>query len=537
MAIGDAVSAGMTVRAAAMTAVQRTTPPDAGVFTGPAVSVNAALVGWNSALTGFGVVGRGAPIGVGVMGMVNPGVPALAGDTGVFGTAQSTGVMGTASLPVAIDAAGGVTGGTGIAGLATAGGVGAHGRAMGGTGIGVVGSSDAGTGIAGFAPGDGVVGQTNGSGAGVRGRANSGTGVGVVGEGLGREGVVGTTVSGFAGVRGESVGAGVLGMSDEWHGVVGISQSDVRGGVLGITDAPKNGVGFGVTGYASAGGTGVVGESRSGPGVVGLSDTDAGVVGTASNNVGVHGSSDRVAGVRGMSQRGAGVIAQSGTGVGLVATAANRTGTAGLFLGNVYISGNLVVAGNKNAAVRRAREKHRLLYCVESPESWLEDFGEARLVNGRARVSIDRGFAATIDARSYHVFVSGYGPEPIFVSKRGRDSFEIRIVPRAGVRVPRSVRCSFRIVARRRAVKARRLQSLQWPSAPRLSAPLPRERSRMRSTGLAGRLPVRPAARARRPARTALKEPAFPRVPRTRTQGAPVSGSKGKRVAGHRRRS
>lgn len=543
MAIGDSVLAGEIVRAAAMTAVQRLTPPDSAVFSGPAISQDAALVGWNSAGTGFGVVGRGAPSGVGVVGRVNPGTPAIAGDTGVFGTAQSTGVMGTASLPVVIDAFGGVTGGTGIAGLATAGGVGAHGRAMGGTGteIGVVGSSDSGTGVAGFAPGDGVVGQTNGSGAGVRGRANSADGVGVVGEGStegagvvgegrGREGVVGRTSSGFAGVRGESVGPGVLGMSDEWHGVVGISQSDVRGGVLGITDAPKNGVGFGVTGYASAGGTGVVGESRSGPGVVGLSDTDAGVLGSASNSVGVYGSSDRVAGVRGTSQRGAGVIAQSGTGVGLVATAANRTGTAGLFLGNVYISGNLVVAGNKNAAVRRASEKHRLLYCVESPESWLEDFGEARLVNGRARVSIDRGFAATIDARSYHVFVSGYGPEPVFVSKRGRDAFEIRIVPRAGVRVPRSLRCSFRIVARRRAVKARRLQPLQWPSAPRLKAPVPREPSRMRSARLGGRLAVRARGPAQRSRRTdALKEPTFPRVPRIRTEGAPSRRRRSKR--------
>jgi hypothetical protein len=361
--------------------------------------------------------------------------------------------------------------------------------------------------------------------------------VGVVGEGLGREGVVGTTLSGFAGVRGESVGPGVLGVSDEWHGVVGISQSEVRGGVLGITDAPKNGVGFGVTGYASAGGTGVVGESNTGPGVVGLSDTDVGVLGSASNNVAVYGSSDRIAGVKGTSQRGVGVIAQSGTGVGLVASASNRqTGTAGIFLGNVYISGNLVVAGNKNAAVRRASEKHRLLYCLESPESWLEDFGEARVVNGRARVSIDRGFAATIDKRSYHVFVSGYGPEHVFVSKRGRDAFEIRIVARDGARVPRLLRCSFRIVARRRAVKARRLQRLQWPSAPALRAQVPREPSRMRSARLRGRLEARATAPTQRPLRTdPLKEPTFPRVPRTRTEGAPSRGRKSKRV-GHRRR-
>ena len=108
--------------------------------------------------------------------------------------------------------------------------------------------------------------------------------------------------------------------------------------------------------------------------------------------------------------------------------------------GNVVIQGNLIVSGIKNAAVPRAGGKHQLLYCLESPESWLEDFGEARLVNGRVRIRIDPGFRNTIDTRSYHVFVSAYGPDPVFVSNRSRNGFEKkRTTSASGLRVSRTL--------------------------------------------------------------------------------------------------
>jgi hypothetical protein len=143
----------------------------------------------------------------------------------------------------------------------------------------------------------------------------------------------------------------------------------------------------------------------------------------APNRIAVYGDGGQ-AGIFDKTQRGIGVVAASDTGFGLWARTRSASNPAGHFQGNVVIQGNLIVSGIRNAAVPRAGGKHQLLYCLESPESWLEDFGEARLVNGRVRIRIDPGFRNTIDTRSYHVFVSAYGPDPVFVSNRSRNGFE-----------------------------------------------------------------------------------------------------------------
>ena len=49
------------------------------------------------------------------------------------------------------------------------------------------------------------------------------------------------------------------------------------------------------------------------------------------------------------------------------------------------------------AAVSHPDGSHRLLYSLESPESWFEDFGEARLVDGKAEVRLDPDFAADLE--------------------------------------------------------------------------------------------------------------------------------------------
>jgi hypothetical protein len=60
---------------------------------------------------------------------------------------------------------------------------------------------------------------------------------------------------------------------------------------------------------------------------------------------------------------------------------------AAAFYGPVIVGGNFtVVGGAKSAAVPHPDGSHRRLYCVESPESWFEDFGEAALVCGEASV-------------------------------------------------------------------------------------------------------------------------------------------------------
>jgi uncharacterized coiled-coil protein SlyX len=121
------------------------------------------------------------------------------------------------------------------------------------------------------------------------------------------------------GVRGVSKAAGVVGESKTWHGVAGFTQSS-SGGVGIYGNGPA--IAIGVLGESTAG-AGVEGRSQSGPGVFGQSSA-AGVWGKSSNWHGVAGesaSSSGGAGVYGKGQR------------------------AGLFEGNVDITGNLTIQG------------------------------------------------------------------------------------------------------------------------------------------------------------------------------------------------
>jgi hypothetical protein len=99
----------------------------------------------------------------------------------------------------------------------------------------------------------------------------------------------------------------------------------------------------------------------------------------------------------------------------------------------------------------------RLLYCMESIISVFEDFGRARLANGRARVEIDPLFAETVDTGSYLVFVTPRSAtaKPLAVVARdsrgfnvqeagggtGSYDFDYRVVaPRKGLTPPHPIR-------------------------------------------------------------------------------------------------
>jgi hypothetical protein len=120
------------------------------------------------------------------------------------------------------------------------------------------------------------------------------------------------------GIHGVSKAAGVVGESKTWHGVAGFSQSTTGGvGTYG------NGVaGIGVLGESTAW-AGVEGRSQSGPGVFGQSSA-----------AGVWGKSTAWHGVAGESQSSSGGAGVYGKGQ-----------RAGLFEGNVDITGNLTIQG------------------------------------------------------------------------------------------------------------------------------------------------------------------------------------------------
>ena len=77
----------------------------------------------------------------------------------------------------------------------------------------------------------------------------------------------------------------------------------------------------------------------------------------------------------------------------------------------MFVNGNFTVIGPglKSAAVPHPDDSHRLFYCVESPESWFEDFGEGQLAEGKGAVRLDPDFAALVDVNGYHVFILSMG--------------------------------------------------------------------------------------------------------------------------------
>jgi hypothetical protein len=241
-------------------------------------------------------------------------------------------------------------------------------------------------------------------------------------------------------------------------------------------------------------------------GVLGMSDLNVGVIGASGAHVGVFGSSVGNAGIYGVSASKAvvgdgrtgavgveGVAKQWGVyghvdfaapnpdGAGVFGAAAfdfashSWIGRAGLFAGPVDVSddlsvaGNLVVFGTKSAAARHDDGTHRLLYCVESPESQFEDFGEAKLVKGKAEVRLDRDFIAVADTRHYHVFLTPYGDSNgLYVVTRRATGFQVR--EQGGGKA--TLAFSYRIVAKRKHAVTKRFSKTSAPKKPKLPVDL-----------------------------------------------------------------
>jgi hypothetical protein len=270
---------------------------------------------------------------------------------------------------------------------------------------------------------------------------------------------------------------------------------------------------------SATGGTGVRGSSLAGTGVSGTSHTGTGVVGatrlteveggspapTPSCGVyGVAGPGDwsKAIGIIGYAPQGAGVNATSDDGIGLLASggtagvyatanpggiplrAVGRPYFAAWFEGDVQmwdgcgINGDLTVFGAKSAAVPCPDGSLRRLYSMESPESWFEDFGAARVVKGRATVRLARDFAAVVRTTGYYVFLTPEGDSRgLYVSRKSRGAFEVR--EQQGGKS--TLRFSYRIVAKRKDIPGRRLEKVTRPDPtafPRPASTTARKRKR-----------------------------------------------------------
>ncbi len=373
---------------------------------------------------------------------------------------------------------GGTNGGDGVTGFATGNGTGVDGEGGDGNGFGV-------TGFGGRTGGIGVLGRggINGNGAGVQ-AFGSGNAAGIFAQGgpaqgtgvLGRGGPNGQGVAGL----GVGTGPGVVGVADgsapnanadgvqgfgigTYSGVAGFGGGKGGSGVFGLGGGPN---GDGLRGQGTGNGAGVRGTSASSVGVQGESTS-------GHATVGVSGATDGHASVFGFSNKQGG-IAVRGSIDGPVRSAPFTF--AGVFDGTVVVSGSLFIGGNKSAYVKHPDGSHRALYCVESPESWFEDFGRGTLANGKAEVKLDGDFAALVHNDDYHVFLTETGGAHQHLSVERVDAAGFTVVADSEVATLKGKKASdlsgtfsYRVVARRKDVKGDRLAKVELPALPAVS--------------------------------------------------------------------
>lgn len=483
---------------------------DAATFYGEGVGVLGSA--------GIGVLGEGVYTGstkasIGVEGLINNSSPSGIAygvygldqtGTGYYGVAgRSNKGVGTAGFSTSSNGVygttAGVNGSAGVYGASTTttgGASGVAGTAVGASNAGVYGSSTGanGYGIFGNAAGSGVsvgvfgqgptgVSGSSTSGNGVYGTSTNGNGVygttaatngdaGVSGSSTtttgGGAGVSGTAVGAFnAGVYGSSTGSngfGIFGNSTAGDGIYGQTGSDSGYGVYGGNTSSTNTSDGVHAENASAAGYGVhavgVSASTSGAAISGLGgavwgDTASSgnvsfgaVIGTADDNDGGYfqNNSNTLAAVVAINSGNGGTV----NAVPVIA-ALGRTGACGMnSAGDVTCSGRIKTAVPTAGGARQVE-----VYSVQSPENWFEDFGSAKLENGRVTVALDPQFAAIVNTGvEFHVFLTPQGEcEGLYVANKASGGFEVRELHHGAS----SVAFDYRIVAKRNGHENERL--------------------------------------------------------------------------------
>jgi hypothetical protein len=257
--------------------------------------------------------------------------------------------------------------------------------------------------------------------------------------------------TGVIGVSASPTGAGVVashagtGPGIRAHSASGVAivaeaaDTAIRGTSSGTGGQPEGDVA--VRGEHAGGGFGVYGLTRS--------EMDERGAGFTSGVLGANAGDG--AGVWGSAETGPAIVGVSGSGLG------------GQFHGGVFVDGSLVVTGPKSAAVSHPDGTRRLLFCLESPEGWLEDFGTGEVADGWGEVRLDPGFAEVAATDTFHVFLTPLGDcGGLFVGERREDGFVVREQQGGASSVP----FSYRVVARRRDTPVERLPRVSVPPRP-----------------------------------------------------------------------
>lgn len=135
------------------------------------------------------------------------------------------------------------------------------------------------------------------------------------------------------------------------------------------------------------------------------------------------------------------------TGIGVYALNEDITATG---YGS-YVDGNFaVVTGTKSGSIPTSNG-NQLVYSMESPEIWFEDFGQATLVNGTAHISFEKLFNEAVlidDAHPMHVFLQEQGDcnGLYFVPDADGKGFSVKEKQRG----KSTITFSYRITAKRR---------------------------------------------------------------------------------------
>jgi hypothetical protein len=257
-----------------------------------------------------------------------------------------------------------------------------------------------------------------------------------------------TNVNAFLG-QGRGTGSGLIGVTGFSVGNGGNHATDLENsGVVGYGNASSVGV-FGVSGTR----IGVLGSgpSATGTGVYGLSANN-GVVGLCHGTTGI--------GVLGQTSGTSAYGVYGRATAGGVGVFGDGNPWAGVFSGGVYINGALTVTGAKSATVSHPDGSLRRLYCVESPESWFEDFGKGKLVDGTACVTLDPDFVSVVNNDDYHVFLTPNGnSKGLYVEGQTPGTFEVR-EQEGGTS---NLAFNYRVVARRKDIAGPRFEKVDAP--------------------------------------------------------------------------
>jgi hypothetical protein len=265
-------------------------------------------------------------------------------------------------------------------------------------------------------------------------------GVGLSGKSTSNYGVRGTSAqsngvfgTGTAGVFGEGTGTsgiGVYGVDTNTSGT-GLYGKGIADGVLG------QGSGYGVFGTASS--VGVYGTATSGSGgqFVDTSPFDSNV-----SSFGARAISTSGFGLRAHSDGNYGALItsgyigleSSGSNIGVLALTPSSgfpfivQNTNGAMVFYVDGSGNMHYHGALTRFLQRRLGAAAATFEAHTTRPSIEDAGSARLVDGRAEVSLDAAFAGAVDPRHpYRVFLSAQADTPgLYVASKRPHDFVVR---------------------------------------------------------------------------------------------------------------